>query len=136
MSSFKIAPTPEEVIEDAIQREDWFSGFSNAVAYFEFWAYIWLWRYCQKESIHIEDKIKGLNARQLNIILHLLKLTDSNIFNKMTKTIQERNHLVHPTSTEDGLGYRHRKQRDRAKELLEDAKECTRRVREGATSFK
>jgi hypothetical protein len=32
---WKKAPTPEEVINKAIEREDWFSAFSNAVTYFE-----------------------------------------------------------------------------------------------------
>jgi hypothetical protein len=136
MSKFTIAPTPEEVIDDAIQRQDWFSAFSNAVSYFEFWAYIRLGGYCRKENIHIEQIMKRLTARELNLILYLLKLRDSNIFNKMIKTIQERNHLVHPISTEYGIGYRHRKQRDRAIKPLEDAKYCTKKVREGAISFK
>jgi len=138
-SRFRIAPTPELVIDEAIKREDWFSAFSNAVSYFEFWAYIWLWRYCQKENMHIEEIIKGLNARELNLILYLMKLTDSNFFHKMKKTISERNFYVHPEKTEEMLGYRHKESKEEKEEALrylEDAKYCTKKVREGAVSFK
>jgi|GEM_PF-2892667 len=132
-----IAPTPELVIDEAIKREDWFSAFSNAVSYFEFWAYIWLWRYCQKENMHIEEIIKGLNARELNLILYLLKLTDSNIFHKMKKTISERNLYVHPEKAEQMLGYRHKEEREekeKALRILKDAKYCITKVREGAVT--
>jgi hypothetical protein len=137
--SSRIDKTPELVIDEAIERKDWFSAFSNAVSYFEFWAYIWLWRYCRKENIHIEKIIKGLNVRELNIILYLLKFTDSNIFNKMKKTISERNRYVHPEKAKQMLGYRHKEkkeEKEKALRILEDAKYCIKKVREGAISFK
>jgi hypothetical protein len=139
MSEYKKAPTPEEIINEAIERKDWFSAFSNAVSYFEFWAYIWLWRYCKKENMHIEEIIKGLNARELNLILYLLKLTDFNFFNKMNKTIKERNFYVHPEKAEEMLSYRHKEEREEKEEtirMLRDAKYCTKKVRDGAVSFK
>jgi hypothetical protein len=54
---WKKAPTPEEVGGEAIQRGDWSSTFSNAVAYFEHWGYWRLNQYCTKENIHLEEKI-------------------------------------------------------------------------------
>jgi hypothetical protein len=87
----------------------------------------------------IEEIIKGLNARELNLILYLLKLTDFNFFSKMKKTISERNFYVHPEKAEQMLGYRHKEEKEekqKALRMLEDAKYCTKMVREGAISFK
>jgi hypothetical protein len=131
---WKKAPTYEEVINEAIQRKDWFSAFSNAVAYFEHWRYWRLTSYCMKEKIHAKEKIKSLSPANLTLILYLLKLVNQDTFSKMTKTILERNKLVHPISRGKGISYRDRKETDRAIEILDDAKVCIKRLKEGIIS--
>jgi hypothetical protein len=128
---WKKAPTPEEVIGEAIQRDDWFSAFSNAVAYFEHWGYWRLDWYCTKENIHVEEKIRNLSVSTLALTLYLLKLINQNIYSKMSKTILERNKLVHPISRGKGIRYRDKKERDRAIEILTDAKECITELKQG-----
>jgi len=118
-------------IDRAIENEDWFSGFSNAVTYFEYWGYWRLHWYCLKEHIEEYGKTKYLNASSLLTILYLLKEIDANTFNKMIKVIKERNKLIHPISTDSGMTYRDTKEKDRATELLNDAKECISKVKEG-----
>lgn len=130
---YKKALSPEDVIEEAIQRKDWVSAFSNAVTYFEHWGYWRLRYYCIKEKIHEKKKIKRLSVSNLALILHLLKLIDQNTHAKMTKTIKERNKLVHPVLLGEGIGYRDRKKEDRAIEILTDAKECIKELRLGIT---
>ena len=122
---------PERVIDEAIEREDWFSAFSNAVTYFEHWGYWRLRWYCIKEKIDIKERIKHLHVSSLVLILYLLRLIDTNTFSKINKTIKERNKLVHPVSTEAGITYRDRKEKDRATQLLTDAKSCIRKLKEG-----
>ena len=128
---WKKAPSFEEVIDEASQREDWFSAFSNAVTYFEHWGYWRLHWYCIKEKIEIRERLRHLHVSTLVLVLFLLKLIDTNVFSKMSKIIKERNKLIHPVSAESGITYRHRKEKDRAIELLEDAKYCIKNVKEG-----
>jgi hypothetical protein len=127
----KKAPTPEEVIDKAIQNEDWVSAFSNAVSYFEHWGYWKLSWYCIEEDIHVERKIENISISNLTLILYLLKLIDTNTFSKMQKTINERNKLVHPILRGQGVNYKDTKNRDRAVEILEDAKYCINKLKEG-----
>jgi hypothetical protein len=49
----------------------------------------------------------------------------------MNKTSKERNKLIHPVSTQAGMTYRDRKEKDRAIQLLEDATYCIRKLKEG-----
>jgi len=128
---WKKAPTPEEVINEAIEREDWFSAFSNAVTYFEHWGYWKLRWYCVKEEIDIKERLRNLRVSTLTVILYLLKLIDKNTFSKMITTIKERNGIIHPTSTKARITYRGKKDKNRAVQLLEDAKYCIRKLKEG-----
>lgn len=128
---WKKAPSFEEVIDETIQREDWFSAFSNSVTYFEHWGYWRLHWYCIKEKIEIGERLRHLHVSTLVLVLYLLKLIDNNVFSKMSKIVKERNKLIHPVSTESGIFYRDRKEKDRAIELLEDAKYCIKTVKEG-----
>jgi hypothetical protein len=48
----------------------------------------------------------------------------------------ERNKLVHPVSRNVGMTYRDEKQRDRATQLLNDAKERISKVKEGVGKHK
>lgn len=125
-----------KVIDKAIQNEDWFSGFSNAVTYFEHWGYWRLHWYCVREHIEEYGKTKYMNASSLLITLYLLKEIDANTFNKMAKVIKERNKLIHPISSESGIAYRDEKEKDRATGLLNDAKECITKVKQGILKYK
>lgn len=110
------------VIDKAIQDEDWFSGFANAVAYLEHFGY-WLLRwYCIKKKINVKRKIARLRVNTITLILYLLGLIDTRTYSMMNKTIKERNKLIHPTIA--GISYRDRKEKERATELLNDAKFC------------
>jgi hypothetical protein len=120
---------PEKVINDAIERGDWFSGFSNSVSYFEYYGYKKLNAYCKEKDVVIDNLLKKFNIKALTITLYITGLIDQNTFNKMLKTIEERNKLIHPVGTDAGIDYRDRKQRDRAKELLEDALYCIGKLR-------
>lgn len=126
----------EKVIDNAIKNEDWFSGFSNAVTYFEYWGYYRLHWYCIRERIEEYGKTKYLTASSLLNTLYLLKEIDANTFNKMGKIIKERNKLIHPISTNSGITYRDEKEKDRATQLLNDAKECITKVKQGILKYK
>lgn len=128
---WKKAPTPEEVINEAIKREDWFSAFSNAVTYFEHWGYWKLRWYCIEEEIDIKERLRNLRVGTLTTILYILKLIDENTFSKMITIIKERNGIIHPTSKKGRITYRGKKEKDRAVQLLEDAKYCIRKLKEG-----
>lgn len=127
---YKKASSPEEVIDEAIKRKDWFSAFSNAVAYFEHWGYWRLRHYCIKEKIYEKEKIKHITVSNLVLILHLLKLIDQNTHAKMVTTIKERNKLIHPILQGEGIGYRARKEEDGAIKILENAKKCITALKE------
>ena len=128
---WKKAPTPEEIINEAIEREDWFSAFSNAVTYFEHWGYWRLEWYCIKKKIVLGTKLKRLHVSTLVLILYLLRLINTDTYTKMNETMKERNRLIHPISTEAGITYRDKKDKDRATEILDNAKLCIRQLKEG-----
>jgi BMFP domain-containing protein YqiC len=121
--------TPEEVIDKAIAREDWFSAFSNAVSYFEFWSFWALESYCLKENIDVEQKLKRLPVSTLTLMLYLLKLIDFDTYSKMNIVTRERNRLVHRNIPEKIPIYDGEKKTAEATQLLEDAKQCIRNVR-------
>jgi hypothetical protein len=115
-------------IDEAIEKKDWFLGFANSVTYLEHLGY-WLLRwYCIKEKIDISDKLKNLRVSTIALILYLLKLIDMNTFTKINTIVRERNKLIHPTQV--GLSYRDRKEKERATELLKDAKLCITKLKE------
>ena len=122
----------EEIINEAKDREDWFSGFTNAVTYFEHWGYWRLRWYCIQNQIDMKKETKRLNINSLVLVLRLLKLIDQATYLKIMKIVKERNKLVHPGRA--GISYRERKKRDRAVELLNDAKECIKNLKEGIGS--
>ena len=130
-TKYKKAPTPDEIIDEAIKRKDWFSAFSNAVTYFEHWGYWRLEWYCIKENIGFRDRLKHLNVSTLIHILFLLKIIDEDTFSKIIVTIRERNRLIHPASRNSGISYRYRKDRDKATQILDDAKQCIQRIKAG-----
>jgi len=131
LSSSVYVLNPDAVIDDAIKRRDWLSGFSNSVVFFEHYGYFRLRWYCLKERIDLSKKLEGLHVSTLTLILYLLKIIDADTFSKMNKTIKERNMLTHPISAEAGISYRETKEKTRATQLLEDAKFCIRKLREG-----
>jgi len=119
----------DEIIDDAIAREDWFSGFTNSVTYFEHWGYWKLRWYCIQNKVSIKTKLRNLHVSNLVLILYLLKLIDQKTYSRIYKVIKERNKLVHPGRA--GISYRDRKKKDRAVELLNDAKTCIKKLKEG-----
>lgn len=120
---------PIKVIDKAIGEEDWFSAFTNSVTYFEYYGYWRLRWYCIKEKIDVKEKLKNLRVGSLALVLFLLKLIDRNTYSKMNKIIKERNKLIHPAIA--GITYRDRKKKDRAIQLLEDAKFCITELKKG-----
>jgi len=119
----------DKIINDAITREDWFSGFTNAVTYFEHWGYWRLRWYCIQNEIYMKEVTKNLRVSNLIIILRLLKIIDQETYSKIKEIIKERNKLVHPEIA--GISYRDRKRRDNAVRLLIDAKNCIVKLKEG-----
>lgn len=119
----------EKIINEAIAREDWFSGFTNAVTYLEHWGYWRLRWYCIENHINMEKETKRLNISDLILVLRLLKLIDEPTYSKIKIIIKERNKLVHPSRK--GISYRDRKKKERAEELLNYAKECIRNLKAG-----
>jgi len=115
-------------IDEAIEKRDWFLGFANSVTYFEHFGY-WLLRwYCIKEKVDISDRLKNLRVSTIALMLYLLRLIDTNTFTKINTIVKERNKLIHPA--EVGLRYRDRKEKERATELLKDAKLCITKLKE------
>ena len=113
-------------IDEAIETENWFSGFTNAVTYFEHYGYWAIRFYCHREKITLTNKaqtsIKRLGASELALILRILELTDNRTYSNMKKIIEERNKVVHPGRR--GIRYADKKKKDEATLLLEQAKEC------------
>jgi hypothetical protein len=128
---FVAIPNVEELIQDAIQREDWFSGFSNAVTFFEYWGYYRLYWYCINKKLGLEKEIKSFRVNSIITMLYLTKQIDQDTFGKIRRVIHERNKLVHPISTEAGITYRDRKEKDTAIEILESAVACIKELRKG-----
>lgn len=120
---------PEEVINEAIAREDWFSAFSNAVSYFEFWSFWALESYCLRENLDVEKKLRRMPVSTLTLMLYLLKLIDFDTYSKMNTLIRERNRLVHRNIPEKIPIYDDEKKTAGATQLLRDAKQCIRNVR-------
>lgn len=122
---------PDKEIQDAIDNEDWISAFATAVGYFEYYGARIIKGRCKSLEIpRYKDIVKNMSASSIILILRLLGLVDADIYGKMRKTLQERNKLIHPER--GGIGYRYQKEKDRAIELLEDAKQCIHRIREAS----
>ena len=113
-------------IDEAIETENWFLGFTNAVTYFEHYGYWAIRFYCLKKKITLTNKaqnsIKRVGASELALILRILELIDDRIYSNMKKIIEERNKVVHPGRR--GIRYVDKKKKDEATLLLEQAKEC------------
>ena len=122
----------ERIISTAVEREDWFSAFTNSVTYFEHWGYWRLMWHCIKSEVDLDkktkDKMKNLSISNLALFLYLLKSIDRGTYMMMNKIISERNRLVHPGRK--GLSYRDRKEKERAIQLLTDAKTCIGKLQE------
>lgn len=121
LSSSLTVINPDDEINKAIQNEDWFSGFAVAVSYFEYFGA----RVLKARAMNIpsyEDIFKNMSVNTMTFILRVMNIVDEDTYNKMRTTIIERNKLVHPER--GGVAYRHQKQKGRATQLLNDAKEC------------
>lgn len=132
LSKMKSGDNWLSIIDDAIAREDWFSGFTNSVTFLEHWGYWKLRWYCVQRGIDrgaLEKRLRSLHISNLILILHLLQLIDQDTYSRISKIISERNKLVHPTRK--GISYRNRKEKDRATKLLNDAKDCIVKLKKG-----
>lgn len=122
---------PDKVIDDCKEIEDWFSGFTNAVAYFEHFGYWAIRMHCTREKIPVTNAIKkslsSLSGNDIGLLLYLLKLIDAETYSEMKHVIRERNRLVHPGRK--GITYRDRKKKDNAIRLLDQSKNCIREIR-------
>jgi len=119
----------EGIIDNAIRRKDWFSGFTNCVTYFEHWGYWKLKWYCIKNKINAERKLHSLSVGNIAVVLYLLRAIDQDTYSKMLEVIKERHRLVHPAR--EGITYRDRKEEETFARLLNDAKDCIRRIKKG-----
>lgn len=122
---------PIKVIDEAIKDQDWFSGFANAVTYFEHYGHWAINLHCHRENVELTRKakvsLKQLSAVNLTLLLRILKLIDNETYSNIRKIIEERNKLVHPGRK--GITYRDRKKKDKAVRLLNQAKESVRRIK-------
>lgn len=129
--SIRKAHPPSAVIDDAINRQDWVSAFSNAIAYFEMWGY-WLLRfYCRNEKLYVQKKIEDFRVANLTLVLYLLKLIDQNTFSKMMETIKKRNNIIHAGAKGEFKRFLDEKERIEAITVLENAKYCIEKLKEG-----
>lgn len=120
------------IIDDA-KEEDWFSAFANAVSYFEHYGYFAIRAYCVREKVKLTGKAmeslkRNLSAGNIALLLRVLKLIDNETYSSMKKIIEERNKLVHPGRK--GIAYRDRKKEDTAIRLLNQGKECLRKIKD------
>lgn len=126
-TSFSTALFDERLkrIDEAKSEPNWFSGFTNAVTYFEHYGYWAIRFYCKRESITLtnkaQDSLKKLGATELALLLLSLKLIQNGTYSKMRSVITERNKIVHPGR--EGIKYVKEK-KDEWTLLLEQAKEC------------
>lgn len=120
-------------VDDAIENEDWFSGFANAVSYFEHYGYFAIRSYCVRENVKLTRKAmeslkRNLSAGNITLLLRILKLIDNETYSSMKKIIEERNKLVHPGRK--GIAYRDRKKKNTAIRLLNQGKECMWKIKD------
>lgn len=119
---------PEKDIDDSIKRRDWFTGFAISVSYFEHYGAEKIKNYCKTQKIRgCSDPLKRMNVNSIIFILRVLEFINNDIYEKMKKTISERNKLIHPSRK--GIDYRYQKEENRAKQLLEEAKECIHKIK-------
>ncbi len=121
--------SPEKEIDRAVKYNDWISAFATAVSYFEYYGAAIIKGRCKSLKIpKYKDVVKNMSVSRIAFTLRLLRLVDEKTYSKIRKAIEERNKLIHPER--GGIGYKHTKERSRAIELLEDAKECIQKLRE------
>lgn len=128
LSSSMVILNPEKEIDDAIERNDWFSAFAISVSFFEYYGTRRITDHCtSKNIVGCRDTVKRMGVGNIIFILRILNFIDDDLYSKMRKTITERNKIVHPSR--GGVAYRFEKQETRAIELLKDAKECIHKIK-------
>ena len=73
------------------------------------------------------NSLKRHSAGDIALLLRILKLIDNETYSTMKKIIEERNKLVHPGRK--GITYREQKKKERAIELLTQAKQSITEIR-------
>ena len=127
--------SPEKEIDRAVNNEDWVSAFATSVSYFEYYGAAIIKERCKSLKIpKYKDIVKNMAASRIVFTLRLLGIVKKETYSKIRKTIQERNKLIHPEK--GGIGYKHSKEKSRAIELLEDAKECIQTLSEAVIKEK
>ncbi len=142
MSSSTLIINPYIDIDKAIQNKDWFSGFANAVSYFEHFGTKRIRQYLDTDVLStVTDEVKrsklknqleedlGKSLERLsvqNIVfwLYMFRIIDVDTFLGIKEIIAERNKLVHPARK--GIAWRYAKPERTAKELLEKSKDYIR----------
>jgi hypothetical protein len=118
-------------IDEAIVEEDWLSGFTLAVTYFEHYGYWATILHCYREKVELTNKaresLKMLGAVQLALLLRVTDLISAETYSNMKKIIEERNKIVHPARK--SIFYADSKKRDEAVRLLTQAKECLKAIK-------
>jgi hypothetical protein len=110
---------PCKEIDEARNREDFFSAFALAVSFFEYYGLKILGS--RFSGIVSHDKFERLSANDMTTLLFCTGTISSEIYVKMIEVIKERNKLVHPKIIEDN-----KLNRVIADKLLEKAKESIR----------
>lgn len=117
-------------VDSAIKKEDWFSAFTNIVTYFEHYGYWAIAFHCLKRKVGLTEKakesLKRLGASDFALMLRILNIIDNEDYSIIKKTIEERNKIVHPS--QKGIRYIESKKKEEASKLLNEAKECLKKI--------
>jgi len=143
MDSFTVI-NPNADINEAIKWGKWFSGFAEAVAYFEHYGTSKVRNYIDSrilQPIQDEEKktsvrkqlendfgkrLERLGAKDIAFLLYASELIDTDTFLKMREITTWRNSLVHPSRK--GISLRYTIEARKARELLEQAISCIRKI--------
>lgn len=106
--------SPRDILEDTIEKGEWFKGIVLSAAFFEHFGSLRLRNHFQ--GTISEDKIKNLTLMEIIIFLFGLKLIAQPSYTKMIRVKEKRNDLVHEPFTKVDP--------EEAKHLIQDAIEC------------
>jgi len=106
--------SPPEILQDAIDKGEWFKGMVLSAAFFEHFGSLKLKNHFQGRIS--EGKIDGLGLSEIIIFLFGLKLISQTAYAKMIEVKDKRNDLVHKPFTEV--------KSEEARRLVQNAIEC------------
>ena len=115
---------PENDIQDAIERRDWFTGFAISVSFFEYYGKNIIKDYYENRNMQFNKKmLDGMGASDVIFILRVIENINNDYDAKMKKIIKERNKLIH------NITYRDEKEETRAYDLLKQAIDCIKNIK-------